>query len=46
MKVNGIFDVFGAIILLAAIAVVATHPSLVTGVGTAFNTALSTAVKG
>ena len=46
MKVNSILDVFGGIILLAAIAVVATHPSLVTGIGGAFNTALGTAVKG
>lgn len=46
MKVNSILDIFGAIILLAAIAVVVTHPQIVGTVGTQFNTALGTAVRG
>lgn len=45
MKVNSILDVFGAIIMLAAIAVVVRNPGIVTTVGTQFNRALSTAVK-
>lgn len=43
MKVNSILDVFGAIILLAAIAVVVKNPSIVGTIGTQFNTALRTA---
>lgn len=46
MKVNSILDVFGAIILLAAIAVVVKNPSIVGSIGTQFNRALTTAVKG
>ena len=46
MKVNSILDVFGAIILLAAIAVVAKNPTIVSTIGTQFNNALGTAVKG
>lgn len=46
MKVNSILDVFGAIILLAAIAVVVRNPGIVTAVGTQFNAALGTAVRG
>ena len=43
MKVNSILDIFGAIILLAAIAVVVRNPTIVTSIGTQFNRALSTA---
>lgn len=46
MKVNTVLDVFGAIILLAAIAVVVRNPTIVSSVGTQFNRALSTAVRG
>jgi len=45
VKVNTILDVFGAIIMLAAIAVVVRNPQIVATVGTQFNRALSTAVK-
>ena len=43
MKVNTILDVFGALILLSAIALVVRNPQIVTSVGTQFNRALSTA---
>ena len=43
MKVNSILDVFGALILLAAISVVVRNPKIVSTIGTQFNTALSTA---
>lgn len=46
MKVNSILDVFGAIILLAAIAVVVRNPQIVSTIGGQFNTALRTAVTG
>lgn len=46
MKVNSILDVFGAIILLGAIAVVVKNPAIVGDIGSNFNTALSTAQKG
>lgn len=46
MKVNSVLDVFGAIILLAAIAVVVRKPEIVTTIGTQFNRALTTAVRG
>lgn len=46
MRVNSILDVFGAIILLAAIAVVVRNPGIVTNIGTQFNNALGTAVRG
>lgn len=43
MKVNSILDIFGAIILLAAIALVVRNPQIVTSIGSQFNTALKTA---
>lgn len=46
MKINSILDVFGAVILLAAIAVVAKHPQVVGSIGTQFNAALKTATNG
>lgn len=46
MKVNSILDVFGSIILLAAIAVVVRNPGIVQTIGGQFNTALGTAVRG
>ncbi len=46
MRVNSIFDVAGGIILLAIIAVVATHPTLVTSVTGGFTNALNAARKG
>lgn len=46
MRVNSILDVFGAILLLAAIAVVVRNPGIVNAVGGQFNTALRTAVNG
>lgn len=46
MKVNSILDVFGAIILLAAIAVVVKNPAIVSSIGTQFNRALGTAIQG
>lgn len=46
MKVNSILDVFGGILLLAAIAVVAKNPAVVGSIGGQFNTALKTATHG
>jgi hypothetical protein len=46
VKINSILDIFGAIILLAAIAVVVRNPKIVSTIGTSFNTALGTAVRG
>lgn len=46
MKVNSILDIFGAIILLAAIGLVVKHPAIVSSVGGQFNTALRTATAG
>jgi hypothetical protein len=46
VKVNSILDVFGAIILLSAIAVVVRHPAIVGSIGTQFNSALKTATSG
>ena len=46
MKVKTILDVFGAIILLAAIGLVVRKPGIVTTIGGQFNTALGTAVRG
>lgn len=46
MKVNSWLDVFGAIILLAAIGLVVRNPSIVNIGGTQFNRALTTAVRG
>lgn len=43
MKVNNILDVFGALILLSAIAVVVRNPAIVGTIGTQFNQALKTA---
>lgn len=43
MKVNSVLDIFGAIILLSAIALVVRNPGIVTSIGTQFNTALRTA---
>lgn len=43
MKVNSILDIFGAIILLAAIALVVKNPGIVGTIGTQFNAALKTA---
>ena len=43
MKVNSILDIFGALILLSAIALVVKNPTIVGSIGTQFNTALKTA---
>ena len=43
MKVNSILDIFGALILLSAIALVVRNPKIVSSVGTQFNQALKTA---
>jgi len=43
MKVNSILDIFGALILLSAIALVVRNPAIVKDVGSTFNTALKTA---
>ena len=45
MKVNGILDIAGGIILLAIIATLALHPKVVSTVGTTFTSAI-TAAKG
>lgn len=46
MRVNSVIDVAGAIILLAIIAVVATHPKIVTDVTGGFVNAINAARKG
>ena len=46
MRINSILDIFGAIVLLAAIAVVVRNPQIVSTVGTQFNSALGTALRG
>lgn len=46
MRVNSVIDVAGAIILLAIIAVVATHPKIVTDVTGGFVGAINAARKG
>lgn len=46
MKTKSVLDIFGAIILLAAIGLVVRRPQIVTAVGTQFNRALTTAVRG
>ena len=46
MKVNNILDIFGAIIVLAAIGLVVRNPKIVSTIGNQFNTALGTAVRG
>ena len=43
MKVNSILDIFGALILLSAIALVVRNPAIVGSIGTQFNSALRTA---
>lgn len=43
MKVNSVLDIFGALILLSAIALVVRNPKIVTDIGSTFNTALKTA---
>jgi hypothetical protein len=43
MKVNNIFDIFGAIIFLALVAVVARNPTVLTGPLGSFNQILATA---
>lgn len=46
MRVNSVIDVAGAIILLAMLAVVATHPRIVTDVTGGFVNAINAARKG
>lgn len=46
MKVSDIWTLFGAIIVLAAIGVVARKPQVVTGTLTQFNAILGTATRG
>ena len=43
MKVNNILDIFGALILLSAIALVVRNPQIVSTTFGSFNTALKTA---
>lgn len=43
MKVNSVLDIFGALIVLSAIALVVRNPRIVSTVGSSFNTALKTA---
>lgn len=43
MKVNSILDIFGGLLLLSALAVVANKPGIVTGTLGSFNTLLRTA---
>ncbi|MSX11148.1 MAG: hypothetical protein F2811_01225 [Actinobacteria bacterium] len=43
MKINGVLDIFSALILLAAISLVVSKPQIVSTVGSSFNTALKTA---
>jgi len=45
VKSSSILDIFGSIILLAAIAVVVKNPQIVNAIGTNFNRALGTALK-
>ena len=45
MRVNNVLDIFGAIIVLAAIAVVARNPKIVSTTIGGFNTALKTATN-
>lgn len=42
-KSGSILDIFGALILLAAVSLVVTKPQIVSSVGTQFNNALKTA---
>lgn len=46
MRTNSVLDIFGGIILLAIIAVVATHPKIVTDVTGGFVNAINAARKG
>jgi hypothetical protein len=46
MKVNNVLDIFGAIIMLAALGLVVRKPQIVTTVGQQFNSALGVAVRG
>ena len=43
MRVNNIFDIAGAIILLAIISTIALHPKVVSTIGTTFTGALKAA---
>jgi hypothetical protein len=43
VKVNSVLDIFGALILLSAIALVVRNPKIVSTIGSNFNTALKTA---
>lgn len=43
MKVNSVLDIFGALILLSAIALIVRNPKIVTDVGTTFTGALKVA---
>ncbi|CAB4336750.1 unannotated protein [freshwater metagenome] len=43
LKINGVLDIFSALILLAAISLVVSKPQIVSTVGSSFNTALKTA---
>lgn len=43
LKINGVLDIFSALILLAAISLVVAKPQIVSTVGSSFNTALKTA---
>lgn len=43
MKVNSILDIFGAIIVLSALALVVRNPRIVSTVGTQFTSALKVA---
>lgn len=45
-KTQSVLDIFGAVILLAAIGLVVRKPEIVTSAGTQFNRALTTAVRG
>lgn len=45
-QTSSVLDIFGAVILLAAIGLVVRNPAIVTTTGTQFNRALSTAVRG
>lgn len=46
MKVNSVIDVAGAIVMLAMLAVVATHPKIVTDVTGGFVNSINAARKG
>jgi hypothetical protein len=46
MKVNNVLDIFGAIIMLAALGLVVRKPQIATTIGQQFNSALGVAVRG